>query len=616
MPSDSNTTTRHPDGFHDFSINEAPEDLFGLTALSLIGRDGGDANGGLDPTPIEKIIRNPSFYGVEQPGQWRNMKCGCPFSKGNYQSKNSGVAFTVHEDGTFVLTCRDKSHKHPQARLKTDANSNDYWVYVLKPEHKRLRSKFPPFDTGSHTEVARMLLKTILHDAEWDGVETLRTYETTGKHAGKWKLWGADVIKEAIRNLEGEWIHLGDNKDGSPKMKKVGVNDGMVTGVFKQIMSTLASGRSRKSQDGAGKPLSVFHNHTGKTFIPLKGSIFDLQTDLPVLPHQSASKYYYSRAEDALPCGYWGSQPEAPNLFLSMLETAWGAEGDYFQRVSFLQEWVGVALAGEATKHETHVLLKGVAHAGKSQVIKVIEGLFPKSAVAHVEPQNLASRFALANFRSARLNTVADVEPAYAPSGKMKALQSGDSVEIEKKGKDAECITPRAAFLFGCNQSWRPSEKHSSVYRRWKVLTFNQPVAAEKKVAGLAEMILRDELQQIVAWAAEGYRRFKASGFKFTHFPSSDEAIHEWRRDVDPTLLWLEESVEISEQHSTPAKTHYSAYKDWAVDNGYKPVSSAKFGLEIKEHGVSKKRTKKGMVHLVRLIPNADTVPDLEAIGI
>ena len=621
---DTNAKPASQGGFYDFSVNEKPDDLFGLTMFSVIGREGGAANGDLDPTPIAKIIANPHLYGIDTPGQFKDMKSGCPFSKNGYHRHKSKVSYTVHEDGTFCLVCRDHSHDHPQARQKIDANGNPYWVYVLKPEVARQRSKFPPFTTGSHTEIANVLLSTVYLGAEWDGPDTIRLYDAPtvrrrkwdkpSPTVGKWRLHGPDTVKQVIRSLDGEWIHLGNDKKGNPKMKRVAVNHSLVEGVFRTMISVLAFQRAQKSQDESGQPASVFHNT--KPCIPLQGCIYDLNTHMPVVPDHSDSMYYYARAEHTMPCRMWEIKQEDPTMFLDLLKNAWGGEVDHGDRVAFFQEWVGVAIAGEATKHETHVLLKGVAASGKSQVIKVVEGLFPKSAVAHVSPSNLDG-FNLTPFISARLNTVAEVpDTGMANATMMKAIQSGDTIMVDRKHKDALVVSPKAAWLLGCNQSWRPSERHDSVFRRWKVLTFNNPVPEEHRVAGLAERILEREIQSIIAWAVEGYKRFKANGNRFTDFSTGAGAIEEWRRETDPIRVWLDECVEVGGGHETKATEHYTAYRDWAKDNGFKPVSSTRFGIDIKAAGVVKTRKRTGMFHGVRITLGLNSEPALELVGL
>ena len=598
---------------YDFTFAEEPDDLLGLTRYCMLGREGGAAAGELDPTPIAKILATPQAYRISKPGEWVTLKNGCPFAHGKAHRSKATLAYTVDEHGAFHMVCRDASHNHPRAREKHDANGAPYWTYRLTPELSLARSKFPPFVTGSHTEIANVLLGTVFYGAEYDTSTTFRLYEEpkpTPKGArthkasptvGKWVPYGADTIQRAISDLDGEWVNVGQDKQGKPRYKRLAMNEGTVQGVYARVMGTLAARRAGKSKDGEGNPVSAFRAST-KPCIPLQGCLYDLHSGQVVLPEHADSRFYYCRSEHTLPCTYWGASVAPPTKWLALLERAWGHQPDYHDRVAFFQEWVGVALAGEATVHETHVLLKGAAMSGKSRVIAVVSGLFPPESVASVQPSDLDG-FRLAPFATARLNAVAEVpDTGLANATTMKALQSGDAVQVERKYHDPVVIRSQAAWLVGCNLSWRPSERHDSVFRRWKVLTFDRPVAEGDKNPRLAEDILEAELQSIVAWAVDGYRRFKVNGSRFTQFASSAEAIEEWRRETDPIRVWLEEGVRIDASASTQASVHYAAYRQWALDNGYPPVSSTRFGTDVKAANIASSRGKSGVVHGVELL--------------
>lgn len=610
--------------YYDFTVGEEPTDLMGLTLYAVIGREGGRANGDLDPTPIAKIMADPQAYGIESPGAWVTCRSGCPFAGGHAHRQKATMSYTVDSSGVFRMICRDASHAHPAGRQKADANGAPYWVYALSPDIAKQRSKFRPFQTGSHTEIANVLLGSVFYGAEYDTAHTFRMYEQprsstaqkryagTGESptVGKWVPYGEATIQKTIAELDGEWVQVGEDREGKPKFRRLVMNEGTVQGVFARIMGTLAARRAEIQKDGMGNAISAFRT-APRPCIPLRGCIYDLVSGHLVLPHQAESRGYYARAEHTLPCEYWGVSAPPPRNWLALLERSWGHQADYADRVAFFQEWVGVALAGEATTHETHVLLKGDAMSGKSRIITVISGLFPAESVASVMPTDLHG-FRLAPFATARLNAVAEVQSTgLANATTMKALQSGDPVQVEQKYKDPIVVKSQAAWLMGCNLSWRPSEGHDSVFRRWKVLTFDRPVAEADKNPRIAEEILESELQSIVAWAVEGYRRFRSNGSKFTHFASSAAAIEEWRRETDPFRVWLEDGIEIDAEAKTPAAVHYAAYRTWAEANGFSPMSSTRFGTEVKNAKIATRHTKNGNAHGVRIIWGVNPPLDL-----
>lgn len=607
----TNTVDTFEIGSEDSDKLEA-EALHGvLTAYTTIGRKGGM----VEPTTIISIMENPSRYGIENPGDWVTMKDGCPFSDGKpHSSKNATVSFTVSEDGAFRMICRDPSHGHPKERMRQDKNGKTYWSYMLSNNLAKSRSKFPPFKTGSHTEIANVLLGSVFYGAEFDSHTTIRMYKEhvvnpKRKHSkpspevGKWVPVGEHTIKQCIASLDGEWIITGTDKNGKDKYRRLMMNDGTVQGVFNRIIGSCEANRASKHKDSTGAAVSAFQS-ISKPCIPLIGSIYDLHSGRVVLPDHYESRDYYCRSEHTLPCEFWSNDCPHPTRFLNLLHRCWGHQPDYQSRVDFFQEWIGVALAGESTKYETHVLLKGEAMSGKSRVINVVSALFPKESVVSIPPHDLDG-FKMTGFVSARLNAVAEVpEKGLANATIMKALQSGDAVQIDRKFKDPVVIRSQAAWLFGCNSSWRPSESHNSVFRRWRVLSFDRPVSESERDPAVAEKIIENEIQSIVKWAVDGYRRFKSNNEKFTHFSSSEESIMEWRRDIEPLRVWVQDCIEIDPPagvHRTSVTEHYSAYRKWAIENGFSPVSSTKFGTDITALGVQKIKGRDANYHSVRI---------------
>jgi len=600
-------------GFVSLNIENISEDQFiGLTPLSLIGRDGGAANGELDPTTATEILNDPETYGADN--QWRDLKTGgCPFVDRKYARKGQGVSFLVDTNKRrLTLICRCPDHQHDDSRKRHDASGNPFWVFHLTDEANPHRGKFPPFSHASDVEVVKVLLKTLYANALYDTEGYLRIYDDhvspgRSKHSGKssptrgkWVRFNEAQIRSQIGNyLDGEWYTVHTKKGVT--YKRFMLNHSRITSLYKTLTGFL---KDRASSHGIA--VSKFDNPP--PHIPLKGCIYDLQTHLPVLPDSSRSRYFYSRAEQQLPISLWSSTETPPERFHGLLEAAWGEEPDYHERMSFFQEWVGVALAGEATQVETHVLLKGVAASGKSQVITVIEGLFGKDEVAHVSPTQLNANFGLDRLANVRLNTVAEIPcRGLTNSAMMKALQSGDSVTVDVKYKEGLSFRSQAAWLMGCNSSWTPDERDSSVFRRWRILTFNRPCPEDKRVRGLAAQIINEELRQIAKWAVDGYKRFVANGRRFTHVPSSDGAVEAWRADTDPVQVWLSDCIEIG-QGEVSASAHYTAYRDWAKENGFKPVSSTRFGMDLKSAGIEKYRTRSGVMHRLK-ITYADGTP-------
>lgn len=593
-----------------------------LTTYSLVGREGGAANGELDQTTVGSIIADPAKYGCD--GQWRTMKHGCPFAHGGVHAKGESVSFMV-SGGKFVLTCYGK-HAHPGGAQKQASNGRTYHVYTVQAAPGQSRQRFPPFTSTSDVHIARVLLSTVLAGAEYSSRTSIRKYDgdvgdvnaahkkgarRASRTAGKWVLWTSDLIDRLIQSLDGEWVVTGQDGDGNPKYRRIELSAGKVEGIRKTILSMVA-GQRQLDPDGQGfdgEPVSRFDT-PARPCIPVRGAIYDLTEERFVFPtEQDVSRSFYVRAEDTIEVDPWpiverthdlvtGERIEPyrhhdvpfPTRFVSMLETMWGRSPDFIARMAFLQQWMGVALAGETCIAAKHIILRGPTQRGKSQILNVVEKMFPARSRIAVSPTDLNGNFSLGPFASARINVVAEVSPGkMANATVLKELTAGDRVRAERKYHDAVYIRPRCAWIMSCNDNWRPDERDASVFRRFEVLTFDHDIPKSQVVQNLGEIIAATELRSIVWWAAMGYSTYRSMGRQFTQVPSSAVAIHEWRRDVDTTVRWIEECVQATNDRDrwVAPREAYAAYREWCQGLGYRePVAEARLAKSMRDAGL------------------------------
>jgi phage/plasmid-associated DNA primase len=121
-----------------------------------------------------------------------------------------------------------------------------------------------------------------------------------------------------------------------------------------------------------------------------------------------------------------------------------------------------------------------------------------------------------------------------------------------------------------------PSDRSESLLRRWTLIEFNRTFRVdpsyEDDVLSCGDAILR--------WAVAGYRRLRAQG-RYTAVPSSDRRKAAWRRDIDPVLLFVDESLIADGNSEFRAHNLYVTYKQWAEARGYRPVCERNFGQSM-----------------------------------
>jgi P4 family phage/plasmid primase-like protien len=615
--------------FFDFSIEEVPElgedDPFKLTLFTSFGRRGGAKMGELEGVTAAQILSNPRLLGAD-PGNWVNFKNGCPFapsSTGGMNAKGKGIALKC--DGQWLnFLCRDPAHNHPEHLIRTDKQGNNFWLWGIRnPESSGFHGrKFPPFKLGDHVELAEAII-SLLGDCAWDSGDRIRVFDANfskkgsraaSPTAGLWKEVPEDDVKRAIRELSGEWVKEGS--ESKPKYSRIKLSNAAVNGIYEQVLSILRQGL----RPGPMGLESKFANPGPR--IIFRGSALDL-TDNRVY-YAEKMRDLYATPEEQLDVAY-SSDPEEPRKFLDFLREVWAGQPDLEERILFLQEWIGMALSGKAVEVECHLFLQGTLQGrnGKSRLINIIEGLFPRSQVSGLSFEDLSHNFKLCMLLGSRLNVYPDIRAEVVNSALVKQVTSGDVLTMDRKFQAPIVARSKAAWIVGVNDTFIPSEGDKATYRRWKILTFDRVFTDSEAKSSIAEDILAEDKSKIIHWAIAGLKRRISSG-RFTEFASGDEAMRSWKHRADSVEQWLQDCVELIPEESQSSEwvkreDHYAAYSEWAKRSGFKPAALTRFGQTVQSYGLSSARVRRGgkqlWIHKIRIVqddaPTPRPTPDL-----
>jgi phage/plasmid-associated DNA primase len=111
------------------------------------------------------------------------------------------------------------------------------------------------------------------------------------------------------------------------------------------------------------------------------------------------------------------------------------------------------------------------------------------------------------------------------------------------------------------------------IRRRLLVLVFNRVIPEHEMIAGIADLILRDEYDLLLSWAIEGASRLIRNE-KFTLPKSSIEALEKWTRDTDPVRAWIEARVRPTTNPKRDVgytrTALFQEFETWATANGHR----------------------------------------------
>jgi len=118
------------------------------------------------------------------------------------------------------------------------------------------------------------------------------------------------------------------------------------------------------------------------------------------------------------------------------------------------------------------------------------------------------------------------------------------------------------------------------LWRRLLLLVFDQTVAEAQQDLQLAEKIVQQELPGVFNWALAGLRRLHDNPI-FTASQVCDQASDRYRVQCNPVATFVAEYCEVGPGASVPKAHMYEAYTGWCRANGHKPLSNARFGIEL-----------------------------------
>jgi putative DNA primase/helicase len=288
---------------------------------------------------------------------------------------------------------------------------------------------------------------------------------------------------------------------------------------------------------------------------------------------------------------------------LHLLRGCFKGDEDAYYKIALLGEVAGSAVLG----HGTHlmkpkaVVLKGVtAQNGKSQVLDVIRGLLPDNATSAIPLGKLGDDRYVCGLAGKLLNASDELTSAAAiASDKFKQVITGEPVIARDVYRSATTFRPLAQHLYATNDL--PSFKGGmdrGVQRRLQILTFNRTIPEAERIEHIGEIVATEEMDLLLAWAVNGAKRLLDQRF-FTEPKSSKEALKDWLYGADPILAWLDQSVVLDTSTETSPSLAYSAFKAWAIAEGYREnilpaINNFSARIQSSGKGITSKRTGKG----------------------
>lgn len=433
---------------------------------------------------------------------------------------------------------------------------DDFQIFVNQDETPKIQ-KFSLDDTGN----AQRLLNLYSEDIRYSHINKLWYYYSgdkwTADNIGKMKL----LAETAIEKMKEEFT-LCDTEDEE-----------------KALLRHIKSTRSNKGKENMIKecmhrvPILPHELDSNKYLFNCTNGYIDIK-DGQLHPHDK-SKYFTKMSNveytDKIDCPMW--EKFLDEIFSSDKEL-----------IRFIQKAIGYSLSGY-TNEQCMFVLFGNGLNGKSVFLDIVSDIMGDYAM-NIQPETLmVKKFSnnansdIARIKGARFVTTVEPDDGMRfAEGLIKQLTGGDKITARHLYKDEFEFTPEFKIWLATNHKPIIRGTDDGIWRRIYLIPFNVKIAKEKIDKNL-KYKLRNELSGILNWAVQGALLWQNEDLEPPTIVQKE--TYAYRKEMDVITMFIDECCVVDSKAEVKTNEIYSAYKQWASDNGQYVMSSTKFGREL-----------------------------------
>jgi len=236
---------------------------------------------------------------------------------------------------------------------------------------------------------------------------------------------------------------------------------------------------------------------------------------------------------------------------------------------------------------ERAFMFLGRGENGKSVLLEYIESLLGKDNLSHIQLHDISEdKFMSAKLEGKLGNIFADLEAdELRHTGKIKAITSGEGIEVQRKYQEAFTLRPFSKLLFSCNRFPKVYDQSQGFFRRWIIVKWerdfeNDPQRDEQ----LKNKLNSNQEEKNKVFSCLVYLAKKLlKGGKFTHSKEWRIIQKEWNSNADPIDDFVNNYIIDSDENKTVRET-YHFYKDIMLSKQETPLGIGQFGKVFREY--------------------------------
>jgi putative DNA primase/helicase len=395
--------------------------------------------------------------------------------------------------------------------------------------------------------------------------------------AGEWyvfngKLWQRDQTFEVNKKAEGMQKAILDQLAGetNDRQRRDLLSLALKLGSHSKIKAML-----ELSKSGVAVKQDTFD--TGRYLLNCENGTIDLKTG-ELLPHRRED--YITRM---LPVAY---DPQAPcPKWTGFLKTIFGGSATL---IAFVQRAIGYSLTAD-TGEQCFFILYGTGQNGKSTFLNVITKMLDAYAVTCRMDTFIAKKGNQIPNDVARLNGSRFVSAIETERGRklaeglIKSMTGGDEMAARFLHHEYFEFEPTFKIWLGVNHKPVIKDTTFAMSRRIRLIPFTVTITEADRVLNFHEILIREELPGILAWAVEGCQLWQEEGLGWTK--DVKEATDQYLMDMDVLGDFLREKCRIEVGEKVAFKDLHEAYLKWATENKEEPLGRKTFAEVLEEKG-------------------------------
>ncbi len=228
-------------------------------------------------------------------------------------------------------------------------------------------------------------------------------------------------------------------------------------------------------------------------------------------------------------------------------------------------------------------ILTGDGSNGKSSYLKIIRRLIGSDNASSLDLNELDQRFKTAELFGKLANIGDDIGKGFIKESSIfKKLSTGETLNVERKGKDPFDFTNYAKLIFSANEMPRINDFSDGLGRRLQIVPFKAKFTPNDDDYDpfITDKLLSDEsMQYVLNLALKSLKRLLVEK-KFTKSKAVENELIKYQEENNPIISFVNnEDVDLER---AVVGDIYLQYKVYCAENGFQSVSNVNFSKQVK----------------------------------